>query len=388
MKIRLLSFIVFFIAQFTVAQNLSTSSEISILTIGPGNSLNDAFGHSLFRIKDPLYNLDITYDYGRFPFDEPGFYLNFARGKLNYSIGKSNYRDVKDFYIWQNRTIKEQILNLSLEEKQAVYNFLKNNYKPENRNYLYDFFYDNCATKIKDVLQSSTESNLVLHKPDTLKPQSFRKLIQQNLNYNSWGSVGIDIALGSVIDQTASPEEYMFLPKYIHSFFGLATLNNPSELLVKDEYIIYKHKDVLEKNFFLVSPLFVFSLLGLLIVFITYQDYKKQKRSHYLDTIIFLITGLIGIFLLLLWFATDHTATAQNYNLLWAFPLNIILIWKLKQPKPWIVKFLKFSVIMLCLLAFHWVVGIQVFAYALIPLLIALMVRYMFLISLFKLQTK
>lgn len=383
MGIRLFFLVFLFFLQGSVAQNLSESSQVSVLTIGPGTSLNDAFGHSLFRIKDPVTRLDITYDYGRFPFDEPGFYLNFARGKLNYSIGKSNYRDIKDFYIWQNRTIKEQVINLSLAEKQALYNFLKNNYKPENRNYLYDFFYDNCATKIKDVLQA-TAGQITFQEPQDLKPASFRTLIQQNLDYNSWGSVGIDIALGSVIDQTASPEEHLFLPKYVHTFFNLASIDSTSKKLVAEESTIYEQQPLSKNNLFIGSPMVVFSMIALLIIFITFRDFKRQARSQYLDVILFLTTGIIGIFLLLLWFATDHTATAQNYNLLWAFPLNIIVVWKLKSPKPWLIKYLKFLVIMMCLLVFHWVVGIQVFAYALIPLFVAMIIRYVYLIQYFK----
>ena len=384
MKIRLL--VILFISVFhsISSQTLSPNAEVSVLTIGSGSSLNDAFGHNIFRIKDPLNNLDIAYDYGRFPFNEPGFYLNFARGKLNYSIGKSNYHDVKDFYIWQNRTIKEQVLNISAEEKQAVFNFLINNYRPENREYLYDFFYDNCATKIKDVLESSLNSQITFNEPVGFEQKTFRTLIQDNLDYNSWGSVGIDIALGSVIDKTASPEEHMFLPEYIHSFFSLATYDNPPRQLVKDDRIIYKQKETKTQNSFLTSPLLFFSIIAIIILFITYRDYKSHKRNRYVDAFIFAITGLVGVFLLLLWFATDHTATAQNYNLLWAFPLNIFFLWKANEKKNWVIKYLKFLVIMLCLMTFHWILGIQVFAYALIPFLIALLTRYVYLINYFK----
>ena len=106
----------------------------------------------------------------------------------------------------------------------------------------------------------------------------------------------------------------------------------------------------------------------------------------WLDISLFIITGCIGVFLLLLWFATDHNATAHNYNLLWAFALNIFMIGQLKrdQPKLWFMKYLKFLLIMLCLLVLHWTIGVQVFALTLIPLLIALTVRYVYLVNHFK----
>lgn len=384
MKIRILLFLFLVFIQSISAQKLSSESEISVVTIGPGSSLNDAFGHNVFRISDPINHLDIAYDYGRFPFNEPGFYLNFARGKLNYSIGKSNFKDVKDFYIWQNRTILEQVLNISIEEKQAIFEYLKTNYIPKNREYLYDFFYDNCATKIKDVLQVNLDSSISFQDPKEFKAQTFRKLIQQKLDFNSWGSVGIDIALGSIIDRTATAEEHMFLPEYIHTFFSLATFGNQDNNLVESEKILYQAKETKDVNHFLASPLFIFILMAFFIIFITYKDFKANKRSHYLDVIICLFTGVIGIFLLLLWFATDHSATAQNYNLLWACPLNLILIWSLKRKKSWIIRFLKFLVIMICLMVFHWLVGIQVYAYTLIPLILALLIRYLYLIRFYK----
>ncbi|GAA3621440.1 lipoprotein N-acyltransferase Lnb domain-containing protein [Flavivirga jejuensis] len=382
-------FLLFFV-EATIGQqkNLSAQTEISVLTIAPGSSLNDAFGHNAFRVKDPLNNLDKTFDYGRFDFEAPNFYLNFSRGKLNYSLGTSNYYDFLSFYIRQNRTVKEQVLNLSQEEKQKLYAFLVNNYKPENRNYLYDFFFDNCATKIKDVANISLSNTIVFNPPMEYKEASFRTLIQNNLNRNSWGSLGIDIALGSVIDKKATAEEHMFLPENIFKFFENASINNNDIPLVKDSRILYSKKETPKPNTFFTSPLFILSIIGGVILFITYQDFKKKKQSVWLDTALFSITGIIGILLLLLWFATDHKGTHQNYNLLWACVLNIFIIRQLfkKKVSTWFIKYLKFLIILLCLLTLHWIIGIQVFAIGLVPLLLALFIRYLYLVSYYNSQ--
>lgn len=364
---------------------LSHDTTVSVLTISPGTSLNDAFGHNAFRIKDPSRNLDAVFDYGRFDFEAPHFYLNFARGKLNYSIGSSRFYDFIDFYKWQNRTVREQVLNISQEEKQKLFNYLVNNLKPENKFYLYDFFYDNCATKIRDVLETTANNTIQFNSPEGFKAQTFRHLIQNNLNRNSWGSLGIDLALGSVIDKTATPYEHMFLPKYIFEFFANATFSNSGEKLVKETHVLYKKTETKADNTFLTSPLATFGLIGLIILLITYNDYKKQQRSNWLDVILFSLTGIIGVMILLLWFATDHKATHQNYNLLWAFALNILVIRQLfkKHIQGWFIKYLKFLVIMLCLLTLHWIIGIQEFAIGLIPFLIALLIRYIYLIRYF-----
>ncbi len=121
-------------------------------------SLNDAFGHNAIRVKTPFS--DAVYDYGRYPYDDPNFYTNFARGKLKYLQGKSAYFNIISFYKRQNRSIEEQILNLTESEKIAINTYLIDNYKPENRAYLYDFFYDNCATKIRDISEIITNENI------------------------------------------------------------------------------------------------------------------------------------------------------------------------------------------------------------------------------------
>ncbi|WP_412984486.1 DUF4105 domain-containing protein [Pontimicrobium sp. IMCC45349] len=384
MKLKLLVFSFLSSFLFSNAQvTLAPDAEISVLTIGPGTMLNDAFGHSAFRVKDKAFNRDLVFDYGRFDFDTPSFYLEFAQGKLNYKIGLSYYKDFYANYVAQQRSIKEQVLNLNQEERQALFDFLTNNIKPENKYYLYDFFYDNCATKIKDVVNVVTNNNVTYHTPENFQQETFRALIQNELNYNSWGSVGIDIALGSIIDKKATPEDHMFLPKNIHSFFSSATFKNDSSKLIKEEKLIFDAPKKDNKSTFITSPLFVFLILSLGILFITYKDKKTNTKSTYLDIFIFTITGLIGIGLLLLWFATNHTATGFNYNLLWAFALNIFVIKQVlsKTPKQWFIKYLKLLVIMLCLMTLHWTIGVQVFAPALIPLLVALMVRYLYLIS-------
>ena len=363
---------------------LSEQAEISVLTVGPGTTLNDAFGHSAFRIKDPSIRLDVTYGYGEYDFDAPNFYLKFAQGKLNYLISKIDFQIFYYAYSQRfNRTIKEQVLNLSQTERQKLYEYLINNYKPENRPYLYEFFYDNCATKIKDVINIASNNTITFHNPKDFEDATFRTLIHNNLNKNSWGSLGIDLALGSVIDKKATPEDHMFLPENIYSFFENATIINTNEPVVKESRVLYSKKPSHQASQFLTSPLFILGIIGLLIICITYNDYKNKKRTKWLDVTLFIVTGLLGIMILLLWFATDHKGTHQNYNLLWAFALNILFIGQLlrKKASEWFIKYIKFLIILLCLLTLHWSIGIQVFAIGLIPLLLALFIRYVFLIK-------
>lgn len=364
---------------------LSETSEISIITIGPGAELYDKFGHSAFRVQDSLNGVDVVFNYGAYDFDTPNFYLKFAQGKLLYEIDAEYFDSFYRRYVAQNRWMKQQTLNLTLSEKQAVSEYLWNNLKPENKKYKYDFFFDNCATKIRDVVEEVLGNKLEFKEDHIKEELTFRQLIQQNLQANSWGSLGIDVALGAVIDRKAKPIEYQFLPHYVYEGAANAVIkkNGTSESLVKKTTNLYKNSLTPTENNFLWSPLFVFGLLGLLIVFITYRDFKQKTRSRYLDTLIFLFTGLVGIFLLLLWFATDHTATANNYNLLWAFPISIVLIVAISKRNisSKLKRYVLLLMLLLSLLTIHWITGVQTFAIGLLPLLIALAVRYVYLVN-------
>lgn len=385
MMIRIIFLTVFFLTFSTTfqAQTLTESARTSVLTVGPGQSLNDAFGHNAFRIQDDSLGIDYVFDYGRYDFNAPNFYLKFAQGKLDYLLGLSYYKDFLQSYKTQNRTVKQQWLNLSLKQKQQLFDFLKNNYKPENRAYRYDFFYDNCATKIKDVLNLTTQNQIVFETPKEFTPKSFRTLIQDELEWNSWGSLGIDIALGSVIDKTATAEEHMFLPKYIYAFFEQAVFIS-GEPLVSHSEVTFQQQTSKKNSFnFLSSPLLILSLFALIVLWITYKDRKNSSVTKWIDIVLALLTGMAGILIVFLWFATDHTATAYNYNLLWAFPLNLILLFQLLKSTPsnWVKPYFKLLIILIALLILHWITGVQHFAPTIIPLLIALLFRYVFWIQ-------
>lgn len=383
MKVRFVFLIFLFInLGFSQSLQLSPNAEVSVLTFGPGESLNDAFGHNAFRIIDKSRGIDLVYGYGEYDFDAPFFYVKFAQGKLNYLISRHRFNLIYDHYKRENRTIKEQVLNLDLNEKQKLFNYLENNYKPENRRYVYDFFYDNCATKIRDVAEFSTNNSIAYNSPN-LEEKTFRSLIYEHVHKNTWGSLGIDVALGSIIDRKATLREYMFLPKYIHLFFKNALLKD-GEPMVKTATILYTKKASSSVITLFVSPLVLLSLISIFLIYKTYKDYKNNRRSRYIDVILTIITSLIGIVLCLLWFATDHTATAYNYNLLWAFPLNFVIVRQMTKVKPssWVKGYIKFLIIMLFLMSLHWMMGVQVFALVLIPLLVAMLIRYYYLLKL------
>lgn len=369
---------------FSQINTLAKDAEISIVTIGPGDQLYDSFGHNALRVSDPSNGKDIAFNYGTFDFNTPNFYIKFGRGQLPYTLSVKPYPSFIRNYIVERRWIKEQQLDLTYGEKVAIFDFLISNAQPQNKEYQYDFFFDNCSTRIRDVLVAGLGKKITYQDELYVPTQyTFRTLIQQRLDWNTWGSVGIDIALGAVIDRIALPWEHQYLPDYTLDAAATATMtrNGETKPLVKKNVTTNEAGPRDTRGFFFLSPFFVFLILGIGIVFMTLQDAKQKKRSPWLDGIIFLSTGFVGILLLVLWLGTDHTATASNYNVLWAFPLNLFfftLIWK-KNPKKWLRRYLFLLIILLVLLTIHWITGVQVFAPALLPLLIALFVRYVYI---------
>lgn len=373
-----------FLFQANAQLQLSKESEVSILTIGPGFVLNDAFGHSAIRIKDPLQNIDLIFDYGRYDFQAKGFYLNFAKGKLDYEIGWTYSEDFISNYKLQQRRVTAQIINLTLKEKQNLFEVLQTNIQPQNKSYSYDFFYNNCATKIKDVLVDTSNKNISFLIPENFEQLSFRELIRSHVPQNSWGGLGIDAALGSVIDRLASVEEHLFLPKYLDEILKHSKFDpEASKLVLRSEVLNQTQKS--KPSTFWWSPLVILGLVSITIIGMTYYDWTSKSRNKFLDALLFFTTGSIGILILFLWFATDHTATAYNYNFLWAFGFNLLMLPTVLKPKPKkrFVGYLKFLILLLTLMLLHSLTGVQAFNYTIIPLWIALLIRYGFLIHWF-----
>ena len=365
--------------------SLSESAAISVLTMGPGTNLNDSFGHSAFRITDPNQNIDVVYNYGVYNFDTPNFYLKFIKGQLMYQLDRTDFSLFYQHYSDQNRWIKEQVLDLTIKEKQEVFDFLQNNYLPENRNYIYDFFFENCATRIRDVLAGILKNKLVIDESFVSDIHTFRQLIQKNVHWNSWGSFGMDLAIGAVVDRNASSWEHQFLPEYIFKALEKGQIKRSlgAKKLVKKTSILNKNSAKEKLEIFLISPFFVVSLLALIILGVTYKDYRNNSRNRWMDSSLYALTGTIGIFLILLWFATDHFATQNNYNLLWAVPLSIFFVIEIakKNPKYWLKKYIMFQILMLLLLSIHWITGVQSYPVILLPLLIAISIRYIFIFN-------
>lgn len=379
-KLYILTLLFLTIQSASFAQNfqLSVYSEVSIFTCGPGDALFETFGHNAIRVKDPVLRMDIVFNYGTFDFRDPNFYSNFAKGRLEYWVSLTTYPNFEYNYKAQKRWIKEQILDLTQQEKQAFFDFLRVNALPENRNYLYDPFYDNCSTKLRDITQQVLNNEVIFGADHAKENLSLRQIMNDELPWNTWGSFGINTALGRKLDKTMTPEEYMYLPDYLYLAFKDAKRGD--QALVKKENVVLDFEER-PFNIGLFSPMTIFSILFVIVLWITYRDYKKQKRSKILDFSIFFVTGLIGVFLVFLSFFTDHKTTPNNFNLLWAFTPNLIVgFFLLKRSiRKWIKTYIKVCLLLVILVFIIWGLKLQLFTLAFLPILGILVVRYGFL---------
>ncbi len=358
---------------FTFSQTDSCSLHISLLTCSPGAELYSIFGHSALRVVDNSTGTDIVYNYGTFDFNDPQFYSKFVRGKLLYYLTQENFSDFRYDYMMESRGIIEQQLNLSCKEKKQFQEALFINLQGDNKFYKYDFLFDNCTTRLRDLAKSSTDSGFNTSNILPGEKTSFRNLIHYYLNKSKmyWSKLGIDLLLGSKPDRQITNEEAMFLPDYLEKGFDYTRSgNNP---LVTEKQTILSANPLAISVKTILSPQPAFYIL--LLIFLAASFLKTKWAKAFLrigDFILFLTTGLLGVLMVFMWTGTDHVVCKNNFNLLWAMPTHVMVAFFLNSAKTWKKKYLLFATIINALLLICWWLLPQDLNMAMIPFVILL----------------
>jgi hypothetical protein len=302
---------------------ISPATKVYLLTLGPGDELYSGFGHSAIWFVDSAAVLDKAYNYGTFDF-KPDFYIKFTKGILDYKLSAHQFFFLMEDAQSEQRYLVAQELRLSQSSKKRLFDFLENNLKPENAYYRYDFFYDNCSSRIRDVFQSVLGDSLRYNfgKDQNL---SFRQLIDLYLHDKRFQDFGMDLGLGAPADKKATTAQYLFLPEFLKTAFDSAQVSTPNgwQPLVVAQTNLYQPTLLRDKEPRNYTLWFCWALCILVVIF-TYQYMNKAFAGHWFDGIWFSLTGLLGCLLLFLWFFTDHNTTQYNYDLLWAMPPNIL----------------------------------------------------------------
>jgi Domain of unknown function (DUF4105) len=377
-----LKYLLLFILNFTFlifnsAKAQDTSHlRISLLTCTPGEELYSTFGHSAYRVIDSskAFNdqwRDVVYNYGTFNFDDEGFYIKFVRGKLLYYVSAAEFEGFKYDYQSTNRGITEQVLNLSAAEKLSMQQFLNENLKEENRYYKYDFFLDNCTTRLRDILKKQHDSSFCV-KPVLPAGTRFRQAIHQYLDKNGkhWSKLGIDILLGQPCDIVMTAEQMQFLPDNL-----MKSLDSSIVPVVMSKEELYPIQEDVNKNSFF-TPFVVFSLLLIIIVVLGFiKNRFVQGFIQGFDGLLFFLTGTLGIILILMWTGTDHSMCKNNYNLVWAWPTHFVMAFFVNSKKSWVRNYFRFTTIALTLVLLAWFFLPQQMNNGLLPVVLLLLYR-------------
>ncbi len=363
---------------------LSENAKISIMTTSPWSGASYAlFGHTAIYVQDDSTGIDTVFNYGFFDSTQPFFMYNFIRGKTDYVLGVQSLEQFIEDYKIKGVEVVEQELNLSNTEKQKMWEALYINHLPENRKYRYNFLYDNCVTRPRDLFEIFTDGELIY--PEDKREQTYRDLIHECVNSYPWIKFGIDLIIGSGADVPISLRQKMFLPVYLMNSLKETTIksnesdNQPailSQKVIVDMTAEEKHTG--EWSIASPAPIaFAILLLSLLVSFGQIKSSNTSVLQKIYDTIIFGIIGAGGMIIFFLSFFSEHPVTDSNWNFIWMnlFALIIpIFIW-LKQTKSVvnIYHFINFVVLMLFLL-FWWLIPQQL-PFASIPFSMSLMIR-------------
>ena len=346
---------------------LSAESKISLLTCASGDDIYTYFGHSAIRINDPQNGIDYAFNYGVFSFDTPNFIWRFTKGETDYMMAGELMSSFIESYRQEQRSVYEQVLNISQTEKQSLFDALIENAKKENRVYRYRHFSDNCSTRVRDQFEKCVNHQLLY---DTLqdKKLTYRNLVDQCVPGNSWNGLGIKLALGIPADKVTTYSQKMFLPVYLMNSMASATVVKDGVRVpfVLPKTTLFEAKRI-PSDFSMSSPAIVVNLFFLFVALLTFIEYRRKKRMIWLDFLVFFSIGFAGILLSFLCFISVTEATEWNLNLVWALPTHFIfaffwLIPSLRSKLEWYLKFtagitLLFLITMIILpQTFHWLV--------------------------------
>ena len=354
----LLTFILLNISKITIgnttnyAATPADSIRVSLLTCSPHDEIYSLYGHTAIRYEDKASKTDIVVNYGMFSFKKPFFVARFVLGLTDYEMGIQDFADFCCEYQYFGSQVTQQEINLTPEEKGQLLKALQDNYA-NARVYRYNYFYNNCTTKARDIILKSINGKIE-YKNAIDKSVSFRDLIHGcNANY-SWASFGNDLLLGFKADMQTTREEQQFLPDNLMRDFGQAKIvsaDGSARPLVKSTEIIVKGNDYAIAGKTKITPQFVFITLLILMAAIVFAEIKTKKRLLWVDITLLLASGLAGLILFVMLFS-EHPTTSTNLQILILCPLNLywaIYIIKNRRNERKLRKTWIFLSIMLCI---------------------------------------
>ncbi len=349
--------------------------EVFLITCSPGTETYSIYGHSALRILIPADESDLVYNWGVFDFATPNFAWKFAKGRLEYMLGVYPFERFLQEYFFEERSVYQQKVNLEPDELKSLFVLLEENMKPENIKYRYDFFYDNCSTRIRDILEKAIGDKL-RYPPEARKDiPTFRVLVEEYQKPYPWLQLGVDLLLGTPADKKASLRDRMFLPFDLQEGLSDAVVNRSGKMvpLLQDPETLLQFDPSQVKQLFFTTPLFVFSILLIVIIIISGTK-RNIAPNRIIDLVIFSVYSILAIIMIFFNFFTDHQQLSRNLNIIWLNPCILLCLTSLIFKKDWYIWFR--IVFYLALIAFLvQIVFPNAFNNAFIPLELFLIIR-------------
>ena len=314
--------------------------EVSLITAAPSELVYGTWGHSALRLRslNGTTGHDLVINYGMFDYETEHFVSKFVRGILPYSLGIELYDDFLVNYLERDQRLTEQVLNLNHEKKKKLLHLINVNLLPENRVYRYDHFKDNCATRIRDLIEACYADELSYSWGNSnekkYSEETFIDLIEPFVRRKPWLEFGTDILLGYPASQHATYRDRMFLPDNMMKAYEDASIVRGGQRipLVRDTRIINDGKELPQPSS-LSSPMVAFSFILFFIFMLSLVEFRYKRWFWGLDALWLLFMGVIGCLFLFMWIATTHWSTYANLNLIWANPLFLLGILILRGSK-------------------------------------------------------
>ena len=319
------------LAWLGITARAQDSAKCSLLTCSAGEEIYSLFGHTALRYEDPARGIDVVFNYGMFSFRVPHFALRFALGETDYQLGVTEFSRFAAEYQWDERDVWQQTLNLTSREKQRLWEALTENYRPENRTYRYNFFYDNCATRPRDRIEACVDGRVeyAAAQDSTATVCTWRDLLHRYTEGHPWARFGIDLCIGSRADKPASYREQMFVPFYLQQYLrGACIVSEQGDRrpLVGEEVKVVDAAHTAQEESLLPSPMQAALLLWAGVTVLSIYGVRRRKSLWALDGLLFGTAGVAGCILAFLAACSQHPAVSPNWLLLILHPLHLFCL--------------------------------------------------------------
>ena len=304
------------------------SLEVSLLTCSPGNKIYQYYGHSALLVREVNTGRELVFNYGLFDFGTPHFLWRFLLGECDYLCGASHLRVFLENYRRRDRGVRKDVLNLSQVECVRLYEALKYNCLPENASYRYNFFYDNCATRIRDRIEDCIDGDMVYS--DDVEAHSLRDIVHEFSEPYEWSLFGQDLLLGSEADKPAPREYQEFSPIYLQRDLSLAQVKDSSgserPLVLRTEWLLRNGFAKHDKGFPL-SPLACCVILLAITAAFSAWDIYRIKPNWVFDLVMLFLQGGAGLLVTFMFFFSQHPTVNTNWLVLLFNPLPLFLLY-------------------------------------------------------------